>query len=459
MPQRPSALRLLPSLGSPVMRLLMHLTDMSLLLAAAHVAWIASNGLDKGDMPERYAHLTLAAGLMHALLQANGPRSYRGGQFMRLASALLSRWVQVLVIGMLWLFVTKTSGEHSRAWSLIWAILSPLLLLGHRGFIYTTLRYLRSRGYNVRHIVVVGTGATISYLLSRLGPARWTGYRILAFISPEKCETIEQRSTDPRIDEIWLCLPPGNNELLQTTMYALRFSPKRIRFVPDVFTNNLLNLDVSLVNGVPMVDMTASSLDQGFAHLIKAVFDRLVGALILLLISPLMLAIAMGVKRSSPGPVFFKQKRHGWNGDVIEVWKFRTMKVHAEDGTVTQATLGDPRITPFGAFLRRTSLDELPQFINVLQGQMSIIGPRPHAIEHNERYKHLVPGYMLRHKCKPGITGWAQVNGLRGETDTLDKMQRRVEHDLYYISHWSFWLDLRIFVGTVFKGFSNKNAY
>ena len=182
--------------------------------------------------------------------------------------------------------------------------------------------------------------------------------------------------------------------------------------------------------------------------------------LILLLISPVLLVVAIGVKLSSPGPVFFRQQRNGWGGKPIHVLKYRSMVVHQEAvGTVTQASKQDARITAFGAFLRRTSLDELPQFWNVMTGEMSIVGPRPHAVAHNDQYKVLVDDYMLRHRVKPGITGWAQINGYRGETDTLDKMQKRVEYDLYYIEHWSVWLDLKIIALTVFKGFVNKNAY
>ncbi len=168
----------------------------------------------------------------------------------------------------------------------------------------------------------------------------------------------------------------------------------------------------------------------------------------------------MGVKFSSPGPVLFRQKRQGWDGRHFTVYKFRSMVVHREgSGQLTQASKGDARVTPLGAFLRRTSLDELPQFFNVLQGTMSIVGPRPHAIEHNEQYKDLVDDYMLRHKVKPGITGWAQINGWRGETDTIEKMRKRVEYDLYYIENWSLWFDLRIILLTVFKGFIDRNAY
>jgi len=261
------------------------------------------------------------------------------------------------------------------------------------------------------------------------------------------------------VDEVWLCLPVGDKEGIFATLDALRHSTANIRLVPDLFALRLINHGVSEVLGIPMLDLSASPI-TGKVRLMKAVQDRLLGALILLLISPLMLAIALAIKLTSHGPVLYRQLRHGWNGEGIWVYKFRSMVVHQEpDFQVTQARRNDARITPLGAFLRRTSLDELPQFINVLQGRMSIVGPRPHAVAHNEHYKELVPGYMLRHKVKLGITGWAQVNGFRGETDTLDKMEKRVEYDLHYIENVSLWLDLKIIVATVFKGFVHKNAY
>ena len=199
---------------------------------------------------------------------------------------------------------------------------------------------------------------------------------------------------------------------------------------------------------------------DGPARFIKRAEDILIGGLISLLILPVCVAIAIAIKATSPGPVVFKQYRTGINGRKFKVYKFRSMVVHQENnGEVTQAKKNDARVTPIGAFLRRTSLDELPQFFNVLQGRMSLVGPRPHALAHNEYYKDLVESYMQRHKVKPGITGWAQVNGYRGETDTLDKMQKRVEYDLWYIDNWSLWLDLKIIFLTVFKGFINKNAY
>jgi putative colanic acid biosynthesis UDP-glucose lipid carrier transferase len=210
---------------------------------------------------------------------------------------------------------------------------------------------------------------------------------------------------------------------------------------------------------VPAINLAASPITD--LHVLpKLVFDRLFAAVVLLALSPLLVAIAIAVKLSSPGPVFFKQRRKGLDGNEFEIYKFRSMKVHAEtEGKVTQARRNDPRITRVGAFLRRTSLDELPQFINVLRGEMSVVGPRPHAIAHDDIYKDLVRGYMQRYRIKPGITGWAQVNGFRGETDRVEKMRDRVRFDLHYMQNWSFALDLKIVAMTMWKGFAGQNAY
>jgi putative colanic acid biosynthesis UDP-glucose lipid carrier transferase len=192
---------------------------------------------------------------------------------------------------------------------------------------------------------------------------------------------------------------------------------------------------------------------------IKRLEDIILSILILLLVSPLLVFIAIGVKLSSPGPVLFKQRRYGLNGEEIKVYKFRSMTTQDNGAIVKQATKSDPRISKFGSFIRRTSLDELPQFFNALQGRMSIVGPRPHAVAHNEQYRKLVPKYMQRHIVKPGITGWAQINGWRGETDTLKKMEKRIDFDLHYINNWSLWLDIKIILLTIIKGFISKNAY
>lgn len=228
--------------------------------------------------------------------------------------------------------------------------------------------------------------------------------------------------------------------------------------IPDLFTFNILQSRTEEVNGVPVVPLFDTPLN-GINMIFKRIEDIVISSIILLFISPILLIIACLIKLTSPGPIIFKQTRYGMDGKPIKVWKFRSMSVMENDNKVIQATKNDIRITKIGRLLRRTSLDELPQFFNVLFGGMSIVGPRPHAVAHNEQYRNLIEGYMLRHKVKPGITGWAQINGWRGETDTLEKMEKRVEFDLEYIREWSIWLDLKIIFLTIFKGFINKSAY
>jgi putative colanic acid biosynthesis UDP-glucose lipid carrier transferase len=228
--------------------------------------------------------------------------------------------------------------------------------------------------------------------------------------------------------------------------------------VPDIFVTDLIQGRLDKVGGMPVVAVCETPF-TGVNNVVKCISDYVLATLILLLLAPLLLAVAVGVKLSSPGPVIFKQRRYGLDGREILVYKFRSMTTLDDGDQIRQATRGDSRVTIFGAFLRRTSMDELPQFLNVLQGRMSIVGPRPHAVAHNETYRKLIKGYMIRHKVKPGITGWAQVNGYRGETETVDKMQKRIEYDLDYLRNWSLSLDLWIIVKTVLVVLRDRHAY
>jgi Undecaprenyl-phosphate glucose phosphotransferase len=210
---------------------------------------------------------------------------------------------------------------------------------------------------------------------------------------------------------------------------------------------------------LPAINLAASPLSKR-DRMAKEIFDRAFAAVALLVVSPVLLILAVAVKISSPGPVFFTQMRSGADGNAFRIYKFRSMRVHVEEhGSLRQANRNDPRTTRIGWFMRRTSLDELPQFFNVLRGEMSVVGPRPHALEHDEHYQSIVSGYIHRYRIKPGITGWAQINGFRGETDRIEKMQSRVEYDLFYLRNWSFALDLRIVLATIFRGFRHSNAY
>ncbi len=430
----------------------------------------------------RFGHFSLTAPYRTALLVGGLAsllifplfgiyRSWRGqGDFTQLrvvSLAVISVFLFLLTVGTL----TKTNTIFSRQWFLSWLLMTWSLLALFRLAIYQALKAMRRRGWNHRRVLLIGTGELGQEVLQRLHDAPEAGLEVVGCLSAgtspcqgsipllgtltRVAEEVQERS----IDEVWIALPLRAEDQVREVLHHLRHSTVTIRFVPDIFGYRLLNQSVTEIAGIPLFNLSDTPM-VGLNRLIKALEDRLLALLILVLISPLALLIAIGVKGSSPGPILFKQLRHGWDGRPIKIYKFRTMKVHRESGsTVTQASRHDDRVTPFGRFLRRTSLDELPQFFNVLQGRMSVVGPRPHAIAHNERYKEEIDAYMLRHKVKPGITGWAQVNGWRGETDTVEKMRKRVEYDLYYIEHWSLWFDLYIILLTLVRGFIHKNAY
>jgi putative colanic acid biosynthesis UDP-glucose lipid carrier transferase len=306
----------------------------------------------------------------------------------------------------------------------------------------------------------------------RLEEADWVGFKVLSFFDDQSniAETtingvaVKETSqlitflSDNDVKELWIALPFKDEERVKKLIYELRHISISIKFIPDIFGFRLLNQDVYEVAGIPVVQLNGTPM-QGVNRLVKELEDRFLSLIIILLISPVMLIIAILIKLESKGPILFKQIRNGWDGKEIKVYKFRSMGVDAEKEGFKQATKNDNRITKLGAFLRKTSLDELPQFFNVLQGRMSIVGPRPHVVSQNEAYKDQVDYYMQRHRVKPGITGWAQINGFRGETDTLEKMSKRVEFDLYYIENWSLWFDIKIIMMTIAKGFINKNAY
>ena len=389
---------------------------------------------------------------------------WRGRPLVERLGAVLLAWSLSFVGIMGYLFLTKTTADHSRLWLGLWIGVALFTAVNGRFSLYRLLMSLRRQGRNTRSVLVIGNGSNFHQVCRDFDAGNAFGYRLDAIIkhtdNEQTCSRLESILTEGKsYDECWLCLPLEQSDLVQPVMYAIRHRTMDIRYMPGMRDMPLLNHNVTMIGGFYSLDISCSPMD-GANRIVKRMEDLLIGSMILFLILPVFLMVALAVKFSSPGPVLFKQFRHGADGKRIKVYKFRSMTVHQEEsGTVTQATKGDTRVTRVGAFLRRTSLDELPQFINVLQGRMSIVGPRPHALAHNEYYKDLVESYMKRHKVKPGITGLAQVRGYRGETDTLDKMQKRVECDLEYINNWSMWLDLRIIIWTVFKGFVNPNAY
>jgi putative colanic acid biosynthesis UDP-glucose lipid carrier transferase len=304
----------------------------------------------------------------------------------------------------------------------------------------------------------------------------WMGYRVVGYYDDRQGSedpTRRLNSTDTtirggfeqlyadaregRIDIVFITLPMRAELRTHSLIARLADTTVSVYLIPDVFNFDLLHSRLTCLQGIPALSIYDSPMvDNGWA---KRMEDIILGSGLLLALALPMLIIALGVKLSSPGPVFFKQTRYGMRGERIKVWKFRSMTVCEDGDDVPQARKQDPRVTPFGAFLRRTSLDELPQLFNVLSGSMSLVGPRPHAVSHNEFYRSQIKGYMLRHKVKPGITGLAQINGFRGETETLDKMSGRIAYDLEYIRNWSLLMDIKILWMTVFKGFVGQHAY
>ncbi len=391
------------------------------------------------------------------------------------ARRLLVSWP--LVVGSLVMlgFAAGLLDEVSRGWVALWLLFGFCGLLAVRAA--TRLQILRwhRAGRLTMNIAVIGAGEHGRRFIEHLRrqerhvnviglfddrrdriPDFIAGFPVLGTV-----DDLLLFARRHRIDQVVVALPWGAEERLLDWLKKLKTLPADIRLCPDVIGFHLPHRGVSHIAGVPLLNVFEKPI-AGWDHVVKTLEDRVLASLILLLIAPLMLMIAAAIKLTSPGPVLFKQQRYGFNNEIIEVFKFRSMHVDrcsADQGPVAQATRDDDRITPLGRVLRRSSLDELPQFINVVRGEMSIVGPRPHAVAHNEQYAKLIDEYLARHKVKPGITGWAQVNGLRGETDTLDKMERRVQYDLHYIENWSLALDLRIILMTLLVGFRHPNAY
>jgi len=400
--------------------------------------------------------------------------SWRGQSLLKQAKMVFWSWCIVVVVMIILLFALKISAVYSRIWLGGWAILGLFFILTSRLLVYSFLQYQRKNNRNIRTVLIVGAGDLGRKVKEQLDLSPWTGYVVSGFFDDNSeligkhidgvevkgsIDDVEKFMLKNQTDEIWLALPLRAEERMKELLYKLRHQTANIKLIPDIFGFSILNHSMTEIAGLPAVNLSDTPMG-GANRVIKELEDKILALVILLIISPLVVIIAAAVKLTSSGPILFKQKRHGWDGKIINIYKFRTMSFHQEnENCITQACKNDLRVTTLGRFLRKTSLDELPQFYNVLQGRMSIVGPRPHAIQHNELYKEKVDRYMLRHMVKPGITGWAQVNGHRGETDTIDKMKKRIEFDLYYIENWSIGFDFKIIIMTLFKGFVHKNAY
>ena len=444
-------------MSSPWIPYLVRLADgASIVLAgflALHVRRVLSLPIEfPSDLSGYYGLISVAA-LVFAALPAEVYRSWRGAQMPAMLAGVAGRWAGLVGLLLLWLFVFKASHDFSRIWFVLWSAGALLLLWLERLGIYLFLRALRRRGFNLRHVALVGSGPAAENLKQRLSSAGWSGYNIAVTV-PDTDVASLARLAEVDVDEVWLALSLSDESAIREALYALRHSTASIRFVPDLFTLRLINHGVSEVLGMPMYDLSTSPM-AGMNQLVKWLEDKILSALILLMISPLMIFLALGVKLTSPGPVFYRQERVGLNNKPFHMLKFRSMPEDTEKSGVQWGGSATKATTRFGQFIRKTSLDELPQFLNVLKGDMSIVGPRPERPMFVEQFKEEIPDYMKKHLVKAGITGWAQVHGWRGDTD----LKTRIEYDLYYIENWSLWLDLKIVVMTVFKGFVNKNAY
>ncbi len=423
-------------------------------------------------LPFFYMHLLMALITLVVFQMIGGMtdfyRSWRGVKITTELTLLLQNWTLSLIFSA-GLLAFNTDFDNTFGIYLAWYLLTTMGLMLSRAVIRFGAGWLRNLGYNTRRVAVAGDMPMGQELLEGFRNEPWLGFDVVGvYHDPQpggittgwagNLEQLVEDAKSGKIHNVYIAMSMNDAACIKKLVRDLADTTCSVILIPDVFTFNILHSRVEEVNGVPVVPLYDTPL-SGVNRILKRVEDIVLASLILLLISPVLLAISVAVKLSSPGPVIFRQTRYGMDGKPIKVWKFRSMRVMENDKVVTQATQNDPRVTKVGSFLRRTSLDELPQFINVLTGGMSIVGPRPHAVAHNEQYRSLIEGYMLRHKVKPGITGWAQINGWRGETDTLEKMEKRIEFDLEYIREWSLWFDIKIVFLTIFKGFVNKAAY
>ncbi len=395
--------------------------------------------------------------------------SWRGKSKWNRSISLGYAWLSVLTALIVITFAIKSSATYSRVWFFSWGFSGLFYLVFYRFVLDLILDRLRSKGINRKKILVFGAGEVAKHVEQRLKENQEIGFDIVGFVDDNKelsgktINDIPIYSSEKLIEllegchELWIALPLRAEKRVLEILHQTRHLTSIIRYIPDIFNFRLLNHSITEIASIPIIEINGAALSTP-SRILKRIEDIVLSLIIALLISPIILVVAILIKLTSKGPILYKQERHGFNGKTIKVYKFRSM-YYKEKDEFKQATKNDSRITPIGHFIRRTSIDEFPQFLNVLQGRMSIVGPRPHAVSMNEDYKDKIDNYMQRHKVKPGITGWAQVNGLRGETDTIEKMEKRIEYDLFYIQNWSLWFDLKIIFLTIFKGFIGKNAY
>ena len=386
---------------------------------------------------------------------------------------IVGSWLWLLALLLLLGFATRSLNKFDGEVLLTWGLATPPLQWLAVWIGRSVMRRHAARPESRRSVAVVGSGELGVRVATALTHSKDDAVDLAGFFDDRSNDRAHPTAAarrlgafkdvapyikDRGIREVYITLPLGSQPRIAALLEQLQDTTASLFFVPDVFGITIIQGRLQDVNGVPVVGICETPF-TGTNRLVKRISDVVLASAILMLTAPLLLLIAVGVKLSSPGPVIFRQRRNGLDGGEITVYKFRSMTTQDNGPVVRQAVKDDPRTTRFGAFLRRSSLDELPQFVNVLQGHMSIVGPRPHAVAHNEQYREVITAYMVRHKVKPGITGWAQVNGQRGETDSVEKMHARVELDLEYLRNWSLGLDLQIIARTIRVAFFDRHAY
>ena len=382
-------------------------------------------------------------------------------------------WVWTAALLLLTGFATGYIREFSEDALITWLWVAPTAELGMHLVLRSAAPWLVRLQGPTQRAIIVGMNEQGAALAQRIHNAPYSRVELMGFVDSRAVSRLGALGKNKllgRLDKlacivqennvqlIYLSLPMASQPRILQLLDELKDTTASIYFVPDMFFTDLIQGHTTSVCGMPVISVCETPF-RGADGLVKRVSDIVLSILILALIFPVLIVLALAVKFTSPGPIIFKQRRYGLDGQQILVYKFRSMTVTEDGPTIQQAQKNDARITPLGAFMRRTSLDELPQFINVLQGRMSIVGPRPHAVAHNELYRKLIKGYMVRHKVRPGITGWAQVNGYRGETTTLDKMQGRIDYDLDYLRNWSLRLDLHIILKTIKLVLKDEKAH
>lgn len=403
-------------------------------------------------------------------------RSWRGRNWTQEIGVLSLAWVSTFLLFSAHMFLIKWGDVFSRRWLVLWFIGGLLTLVSSRVVLRYGLNILRENGIDVQRVIGVGLRHPMLKVHQHLQKNAWMGMDVIGYFKTPydvnshetpnalpclgEMKQLERYLKRQHVDQVWISMPLGEKDRLKEVLHVLDRYPLQVKLLPDLFDFGMLNQSGEQLGNIPAINLRQGAVDRdNYFVIAKAIQDKIVAGLALLILWPVFLMIAVAIKATSPGPVFFKQVRHGLNGREFKMLKFRSMRVMADNAPVVQATENDPRVTKVGRFLRKTSLDELPQFINVLLGNMSVVGPRPHAKEHNSHYENLIHSYMQRHYVKPGITGWAQVNGFRGETIELRTMKKRVQYDLDYIRRWSIWLDLKIIALTAFRVLRQKTAY